>query len=235
MGSRKNRRFLWVTLASCTTLKGRTTEAKLSSLRAVKGVMDMELSPLARERLAKIGALSEEERERMRRSQELDSLLSQYFKGELNSEDLWKKLKSLKEQSDESTIKEAQTKLIDTLRLQMSQADFDQRRSAVLALETMKGEGKYSSLELVLNSIEALHQKYTQVKEQTYQQLKSAVESQLQAVAQQVIKQGLKVDVESSIEANVKNSPQWKDFISRHEKASGEMFNSYIVRLRELI
>ena len=195
----------------------------------------MELSPLARERLAKIGAVSEEERERMRRSSELDSLLSQYFKGELGSEDLWKKLKSLKEQSDESIVKEAQTKLIDTLRLQMSQEDFDQRRSAILAIETIKSEGKYSSLELVLNSIEALRQKYTQLKEQTYQQLKSAIESQLQAIAQQVIKQGLKVDVESSIEANVKNSPQWKDFISRHEKSCGEMFNSYIVKLRELI
>ena len=99
----------------------------------------------------------------------------------------------------------------------------------------MKGEGKYSSLELVLNSIEALRQKYTQLKEQTYQQLKSAIESQLQAVAQQVIKQGLKVDVESSIEANVKNSPQWKDFISAHEKTCGGMFDSYIARLRELI
>jgi len=195
----------------------------------------MELSPLARERLARIGAPSEEEMERVRLSSELDSLLSQYFKGDLNSEDLWKKLKSLKEQSDESIVKEAQTKLIDTLRLQMSQEDFDQRRSAILALETIKGEGKYSSLELVLNSIETLRQKYTQVKEQTYEQFKNAVESQLQAVAQQVIKQGLKVDVESSIEANVKNSPQWKDFISRHEKSCGEMFNSYIAKLRELI
>lgn len=195
----------------------------------------MDLSPLAKERLAKIGALSQEETERLRQSRELDSLLSQYFKGELDADALWKRLKVLKEQTGEPIVKEAQSKLVDTFRLQMSQEDFEQRRQAILAIETMKSEGKYSTLELVLNSIETLRQKYTQLKEQTYLQLKGAVGRQLQAVAQQAITQGLKVDVESSIEANVKNSPQWKEFISRHEKASEEMFNSYINKLRELI
>jgi len=195
----------------------------------------MELSPLARERLARIGALSPEEKERMRRSSELDSLLSQYFKGDVSSEDLWIELKSLKEQCGESIVKEAQIKLVDTLRLQMSQEDFEQRRSAVLALETIKSEGKYSSLELVLNSIEALRQKYTQIKEQTYNQLKVDLEKQLQAVARQALKQGVKIDIETSLNANIKNSPQWKEFISEHEKAGGEMFNDYIARLRQLI
>ena len=195
----------------------------------------MELSPLARERLARIGASSPEEKERMRRSSELDSLLSQYFKGDISSEDLWIELKSLKEQCSESIVKEAQSKLVDTLRLQMSQEDFEQRRSAILALETMKGEGKYSSLELVLNSIEALRQKYTQTKEQAYEQLEASIEPQFKAITEQAIKQGLKVNVGSSVEANIKNSPQWKDFISKHEKACGEMYSSYIAKLRELI
>lgn len=83
--------------------------------------MNMELSPLARERLAKIGSLSPEEKERIKQSGELDSMLSEYFRGTLSSEDLWKRLKALKEQSGKLVIKEAQTKLVDTLRLQMSQ------------------------------------------------------------------------------------------------------------------
>jgi len=195
----------------------------------------MELSPLAKERLARIGAVSQEEKERLRQSRELDSLLSEYFKDELDTDGLWKRLRVLKEQTGEPVVKEAQGKLVDTLRLQMSQEDFEQRRQAILGIETMKSEGKYSSLDLVLNSIEALRQKYTQLKEQTYQQLKEAVESQLRAVAQQAITQGLKVNVEGSIEANVKNSPRWKQFISRHDSVGEQMFNSYIARLRELI
>ncbi|GAH71168.1 unnamed protein product [marine sediment metagenome] len=185
--------------------------------------------------MAKIGSLSPEEKERIKQSGELDSMLSEYFRGTLSSEDLWKRLKALKDQSGELVIKEAQTKLVDTLRLQMSQVDFDQRRSAILALETIKDEGKYSSLELVINSIETLRQKYAQVKEQTYEQLKTAIEAQLQAVTREAIRQGMKIDLESSVEANIKASPQWKDFISRHEKACREMFTSHIDRLRELI
>lgn len=195
----------------------------------------MDLSPLARERLARIGALSQEEQESIRRSGELDSVLSQYFKGELTSEDLWKRLKALKEQTGEPITTEAQGKLVDTLRLQMSQEDFDQRRQAILAIETIKTEGKYSSLELALNSIETLRQKYTQSKEQTYQQLKGAVESQLQAVALQAMRQGMKIDMENSVDANVKNSPQWKQFISQHDSTSEQVFNSYIEKLRETI
>jgi hypothetical protein len=195
----------------------------------------MELSPLAKERLAKIGDLSPGKKDRMKQSGELDSILSGYFKGGLSSEDLWKRLKTFRERSDESIVKQAQSRLVDTLRLRMSQMDFEQRRSAILALETMKAEGKYSTLEVVLNSIETLRQKYTQAKEQAYQQLKAGTERQLQAVAQQAMKQGMNIDMASSVEANVKASPQWKGFISEHEKTSDEMFNNYIAKLRELI
>jgi len=93
----------------------------------------MDLSPLAKERLAKIGALSQEETERLRQSRDLDSLLSQYFQGDLDTDVLWKRLKMLKEQTGESIVKEAQSKLVDTLRLQMSHEDFEQRRQIVFA------------------------------------------------------------------------------------------------------
>ena len=195
----------------------------------------MELSPLAKERLARIGALSPEEKESIKQSGELDSILSRYFRGELGSEDLWKELKSLKDRSSESMVREAQLKLVDTLRLRMKQEDFEQRRSAILAVDMMKEEGKYSSLELALNAIEALRQKYTQAKEQAYEQLKASIEPQLQQMTQRAIKQGLKIDIESSLDANIKNSPQWKEFISEHERACVVMFDGYIGKLRELI
>jgi len=195
----------------------------------------MELSPLARERLARIGALSPEEKEKASQSGELDSLLSEYFTGKLSPEDLWKRLKALQDRSGKSITKEAQLKLLDTLRLQMNQVDFEQRRNAILAVETVKDKGDYSNLELVLTSLETLRQKYTQIKEQAYQQLRASVEKQLHAVAQQAIRQGMKIDMENSIDANVKASPQWKDFISKHEQACGEMFTSHIDKLRELI
>ena len=195
----------------------------------------MELSPLARERLARIGALSEEERERLKQSEDLDSLLSEYFSGGLDTDGLWKRLKGLKQQRGESIPREAQARLVDTLRLRMGQEDFEQRRDAILAIETMKAEGKYSTLEVALDSIEAVRQEYLQVKQQAYEQLKAGLQSQLQAAAQQAKAQGMKIDMGGSLDANVRNSPQWKDFISQHEESSEEMFDSYIGRLRDAI
>jgi hypothetical protein len=195
----------------------------------------MELSPLAKERLAKIGSLSLEENEKLERSRELESLLSQYFNGSITTEDLWRKIKELRNQRGETIITEAQKKLLDTLRLQMSQEDIEQRRSAILALETIKGKQKYASLEMNFNSIEALHKKLKQTKEQGYEQLKSGMEPQLQAAAQQAIRQGINVDLGRSLEANIKNSPQWKAFVLKLEQDSETMFNGYISKLRELM
>jgi len=53
----------------------------------------MELSPLAKQRLAEIGELSDEEREKLRQSRELSSLLSFYFTGKLSVASPWTKLK----------------------------------------------------------------------------------------------------------------------------------------------
>jgi len=53
----------------------------------------MKLSPLAKQRLAKIGELSDEERGNLKQSQELSSLLSFYFTGKLSVASLWTKLK----------------------------------------------------------------------------------------------------------------------------------------------
>jgi len=195
----------------------------------------MELSPLARERLARIGALSEEERARLKQSNDLDSLLSEYFSGGLDTDGLWKRLKGLKQQRGESIPREVQSRLVDTLRLRMGQEDFEQRRDAILAIETMKAAGQYSTLEVALDSIEAVRQKYLQVKQQAYEQQKAGLQSQLQAAAQQAKAQGMKIDMEGSLDANARNSPQWKDFVSQHEESSEEMFDSYIGRLRDAI
>ena len=195
----------------------------------------MELSPLAKERLSKIGSLSPEESEKLERSRELESLLSRYFTGNISTEDLWGEIKDLKKQRGETIIVETQLKLLDTIRLQMKQKDIEERRKTLLALETIKDNQKYASLEMNFNSIEALRNKLITTKEQAYEQLKAGMEAQFQAAAQQAVSQGVNVDMDRSLEANVKNSPQWKAFISKLEKDSEVMFNGYITKLRELM
>ena len=195
----------------------------------------MELSPLAKERLARIGSLSPEESKQLEGNRELESLLSQYFTDTITSEDLWKKIKELKEQGDSTIPAQAQVKLLNSLRLQMSNDDLKQRRIAILALETIKNEQKYTEVERYFNSIESIRKKYTQSKEQGYEQLKSGMEAQLRAAVQQAGRQGVSVDIDRSLEANVKNSQQWKAFISELENNAETMFNEIIDKLKELI
>jgi hypothetical protein len=195
----------------------------------------MELSPLARERLARIGTLSEEERERLRRSNDLDSLLAQYFNGGLDTDELWRRLNELGQQRGGSILSEVQARLVDTLRLRMGQDDFEQRRGAVLAIETMKPEGKYGMLEVAFDAIEATRSKYLQVKQQAYEQLKAGLQGKLHAAAQQAKAQSMNIDLENSLDANVRTSQQWKDFIAQHEESSEQSFESYIRRLRDTI
>ena len=59
----------------------------------------MELSPLAREKLAQIGELTEEEKAKLKYLEQLDSLMARYFTNDLGSDDLWKQLKEYKEGS----------------------------------------------------------------------------------------------------------------------------------------
>jgi phosphatidate phosphatase PAH1 len=195
----------------------------------------MELSPLAKERLARIGSLSPEESKQLEGNRELESLLSQYFTDIITSEDLWKKIKELKEQGDSTIPVRAQVKLLNSLRLQMSNDDLKQRRIAILAMETIKNEQKYTEVERHFNSVESIRKKYTQSKEQGYEQLKSGMEAQLRAAVQQAGRQGVSVDIDRSLEANVKNSQQWKAFISELENNAETMFNEIIDKLKELI
>ena len=94
--------------------------------------------PLIREKLARIGKVTPEEKERMQGSEQLDSILSEFYKGQLDSEGLWKRLKEYKEQGKESLLKEAQMKLVNSISRGNAVADFQKRKGGILAIETLK-------------------------------------------------------------------------------------------------
>lgn len=195
----------------------------------------MELSPLARERLKKIGALTDEERQSLGRESKLSSLLSEYFKGDLDVDGLWKAVNGLKTDMGEPVVAEAQGKLIDTLRLQMTKEEFERRRDGVLALETLKEQGNYGVVEAAFKSIEGLREQYQAEKDQAYQQVKATLAKQMESFAEQAKMQGLSVDAERSAEANVRNSPQWKDFLAKHDQSHEQTFKRYWVQLRDAL
>ncbi len=197
----------------------------------------MELSPLAREKLARIGELTEEEKDKLKYTGQLNALLAEYFTKKLSPEDLWKELKKHKEEGRTSLVLEAQLKLLDTLNLSVSDVDFDSRRKAVLAAETLKDGADYLHLEQELKSIENLRREYREEMEKRYKTLKARVEQQVKQaskqLAQQAAARGAAIDIEGSVEASTKATPEWKDFITKHENAYNLKFKDHLDRLRK--
>ena len=196
---------------------------------------DMDLSPLARERLARIGELSATEQRQMQQKRELEHALSSYFLGESDVEGLWQQLKSLSESHGSEVLRAAQTIILATLRFQMSDDDFVKRKDALLAVETLKGSDKYSAIELILGSIASLRQRSNEIRQQAYDQIREQVEGQVKASAEQARMQGALVDTAGSVDAIIKNSPEWRDFMTRHDVAGQQTFHDYVVRLEGLI
>jgi len=195
----------------------------------------MDLSPRAQERLARIGALTEAEQRRLRHDKETESLLAPFFTGAASAGDLWQQVKALAESTGPEVIRDAQEKIAATFRLQMADEDLQSRKSAILALETLKPSGKYSALELLLGSIISLRQRYNDVKKQAMEQVRAQVEEQVRAAAEQARRQGMVMDTASTVEATLKASPEWRDFITRHDAAGQKTLNDYLARIRAML
>jgi len=195
----------------------------------------MDLSPRAQERLARIGSLSEAEQQRLRQNAELEAVLTPFFTGMATTEELWQQVKDLSASTGPDTIRQAQTRITDTLRLQMNPDDFEKRKAALLALETLKESGKYSALELLLGSIVSLRQRYEDVKQQALDQIRQQLEGQVRAAAEQARRQGMLVDTESTLEASLKSSPEWRDFIMRHDAGAQKTLDDYLARIRAML
>ena len=199
----------------------------------------MELSPLAREKLAQIGELTQEEKLRLKHCQYLASVLSDYFTAKLSSEDLWKELRKQKEEGREFLLRETQLRLIDAINLSGSERDYERKRRGILAVETLKNESNYTALEQGLDSIQNLRRQYREESKKTLKEIKGKIEKQVRLAAQQLAAQagarGAPIDVQGSVEATARASPEWKDFISKHESIFSQKLKDNLARLRQMV
>jgi hypothetical protein len=199
----------------------------------------MELSPLAREKLAKLGELTDTEKEKLKFASKLTSILSDYFTDRIDTRRLQDELEKFQEESKEFMTREIQTRLLHAITLGSNIVDFERCRNGVLCCETLKSPNRYNELELNLSAIEELRTQYSQEKDSALHSMKEQVQGQVRKVAQQAARQagnkGLAIDMEGSIEASVKSSPQWRNFILAHEKKYGEQFDKYLKTIEAML
>lgn len=190
---------------------------------------EQDLSPIARERLARIGELTEEERENMADSERIDSLLKEFYQGQIDPEDLWKRLK---ETAKPSFLMEAQMRLLDSLSFGSTPAELQRKRQAILAIETLKQEQNTPGIELNLRRIEDLQKRYKAEIEQSYNGIKAEVERNPRLRMRQVQQGQGTMMVQVSVDEAIKQLPQWRDFLSNQERKYSQEFAAVIERLK---
>jgi len=190
---------------------------------------EKDLPPIARERLAKVGELTQEEKEKMIDSEKVNSLLSEFYQGQIDPESLWKRLK---EEGKPSLLREAQIKLVDSLSFGSTPAELQRKRDGILAIETLKEEQNTSIVELNLNLIEDLQKRYRAEIEQAYNGIKAEVERNPQLRVKQVQQGQNTMIIQLSVDEAIKQLPQWRDFLSDQEKRYSQEFAKVMEKLK---
>ena len=195
----------------------------------------MELSPLARQRLERIGKLSPEEQQKLSDEREVEDLLAPFFAGTSSADELWQQVKDRVQKEGSDFLRRTQHRLLDSIRLSTSDADFKRYSDTLLGLETLKDSSSYSTIEMLLGSIASLRQRHADVRQQAYEQLRRQVDQQVRTQSEQARQQGLLMDTEASVEASIKAMPEWRDFMSKQEASAGQALNDYLSRIRDVL
>jgi hypothetical protein len=193
------------------------------------GNWEQDLSPIARERLAKIGELSREEKEKMIDSEKVNSLLSEFYQGQIDPESLWKRLK---EKGKPSLLREAQVRLVDSLSFGSTPAELQRKRDGILAIETLKEEQNTSIVELNLSLMADLQKRYKAEIEQAYNGIKAEIERNPQLRVKQVQQGQSTMVIQLSVDEAIKQLPQWRDFLSDQEKRYSQEFAKVMEKLK---
>src|SRR4030065_226828 len=126
----------------------------------------------AMEKAAAIGELTPEEKERIRNQEKLKSILTEFYKGQIDRDGLRQKLKG----SKPFLLKEAQQYLVDSLGLGSTPEEFQQRKEGILAIETLKVKQNVPAIEQRVNLLKVLQKEYQDGKGTADEELRETIE-----------------------------------------------------------
>jgi len=107
-----------------------------------------ELSPIMKRRLAELGELSQEDTERMKEIEDLETLLRQFYKDHIDAQALWEKLKEFEKQGKQFLLRDAYMKLRNSFKWRGLPIKFVERDDGTLYLEFREEAEKALVLEL---------------------------------------------------------------------------------------
>jgi len=179
----------------------------------------------AMEKAAEIGELTPEEKERIRNQEKIKSILTEFYKGQIDRDGLWQKLKG----SKPSLLKEAQQYLVDSLGLGTTPEEFQQRKEGILAIETLKVKQNVLAIEQTLNSVKVLQKGYQDGKDKAEEELREAIEQNPQLRLRPVRTPDGRTVLQAAYSIDEAVQARLSEFMSQHE----EKYNQKFIRLLE--
>ncbi len=182
----------------------------------------------ALEKAEELGKLTDVENEKMKKEEELKSLLSEFYKGRIDRDGLWQRLKG----SAPSFLKEVQQNLADSIGLGSTSEEFQKRKDGILAIETLKDTRKVPEIEDILAEIESLRNEYQEGKDKVAQELREAVEKNPQLRMQPVRTPDGKTVYQAAVSVDEAVQARISEFLAQHEETFGAEFNKMIMSLK---
>jgi hypothetical protein len=182
----------------------------------------------AMERAAAIGEMTAEEKEQLKEQEKIKTILSEYYKDNLDRDGLWKKMKGSKPES----LRETQMSLINSLGLNMIPEEFLKRKDGILAIESLKEQQRVSVIEQVLDSIAGIQKEYQEGKEQASEQLREAIESNPQLRMKPVKAPDGRMTFQAAVSVDEAVQARLSEFLAEHEERYEFSFTKLIEKLK---
>ncbi len=186
---------------------------------------------IALEKAAMLDELSEQEKEEIAIKKELGPLMADFYRGNLDAEKLWARLKD----RPVSLLNGVQLNLLNSMKFGLEPEELKKRAKAVIAVETLKKEQKTPAMQQGLNMLENLQKKAESERQQVFNEFKKAIENNPQARTRMVEQGGQKIMLKLSVEDAIIQNPQWKQFLADFEKNYENEFTKITQQLLSVI
>jgi hypothetical protein len=183
----------------------------------------------AMEKAAGIGELTPEEKETIKDQEKIKSILTAYYKGQIDRDGLWQKLKG----SKPSLLKEAQQYLVGSLGFGSTPDEVQQRKEGIVAIETLKAKQNVPAIEQTLNSIKVLQKEYQDGKDRAEEELREAIEGNPQLRLRPVRTPDGRTVLQAAYSVDEAVQARLAEVMSEHEEKYSQKFVRLIEKLKK--
>jgi len=186
---------------------------------------------IALEKSKNIDKLSPQEMNKIKQQEKIDNILAKYYKDQIESNDLWQHLKDVSNQF----LVMAQNNFLQSLTFQNNDYEVKKRKDGILAIENLKKNNQSANIELYLEQLKNIQDKFQKNKEQVLKNLKEELEKDPQKRLQTVQQGNQTVVKQLNLEEALQQNQQLKQKLNQLEKQFKRKYSMVKEKLIEIV